>query len=187
VRNWIGRQSWRRAAAAALIAIGVATTVAVSLRYNLWYLGIHIYGPRTPWVDTQLWARHNTSKAARFITPPQLGSFTVPDWRVFSERPAVATLPELQEVPFHPEALADWEKRFTAIAPGAIERFEYNYFTSRLYSAEAFYSLDSADIVRVAREYHASYLVVEKPYLRDFPVAYENAEFIVYNLSDFLE
>lgn len=185
-RKWIGQQRWRQVAAAALIAAGMATTVGIALKDNLWYFGVHIYGPRSPWVDAQLWAKNHTPKDTRFITPPQMGSFTVPDWRVFSERPPVATLPELQEAPFYPESLADWKKRFEAVAPGAIERFRYDYFSSRVYTAEAFYSLTSEDLIHVAQEYHASYLVIEKPHLHDFPAAYENAEFVIYDLSEYI-
>ena len=146
-----------------------------------------MYGPHTQWVNAQLWAKDNTPKDTRFITPPHIYGNYISDWRVFSERPVVVTLAELQEVPFYPEYLPDWEKRFEAVAPGAIKRFDYNYFTSRVYTAEAFYSLTSKELIDVSREYHAPYLVIEKPHLQDFPIAYENAEYVIYDLREYSE
>lgn len=186
-RNWIGRQRWRQIAVVMLYVGGTMIVAPIAWQNDTWRPGIYMYGPRTSWIDAQLWAKNNTSKDTRFITPPHIYGNYVADWRVFSERPAVATLPELQEVPFYPEYLPDWKKRFEAVAPGAVERFEHNYFTSRVYTAESFYSLTSVDMIHIAREYHASYLVVEKPYLYDFPVAYQNSEFIIYDLREYVE
>ena len=47
---------------------------------------------------------------------------------------------------------------------------------------QAFYSLSADDLLRVARQYGASYLVVEKPHRQDFPVVYENEQFVIYDL-----
>jgi hypothetical protein len=187
VRTWIGRQRWRQTAAVALYIGSTVIVVPIAWQNDIWHPGIYMYGPHTPWVDAQVWAKDNTPKDARFITPPHIYGNYVSDWRVFSERSTVATLPELQEVPFYPEYLPDWEKRFEAVAPGATERFNYNYFTSRVYTSEAFYSLTPEDLIHVAREYHASYLVVEKPHFQEFPVLYENTEFVIYDLREYIE
>jgi hypothetical protein len=117
-----------------------------------------------------------------FITPPQIYSQYIPDWRVFSERGTVATLDSLEEILYDPASLPEWESRFEAVAPGAIARFDYNYVTSEQYTAAAYYSLTADEIVHIAREYRASYLVLEKPHVQSFPVVYENADFTVYDL-----
>jgi hypothetical protein len=186
-RRWIGKWRWLQIALGAFLVVGMIVAGILSYKFGIWYPGVYIYGPRTPWVDTQLWAKNNTPVDAYFITPPHIFSEYVPDWRVFSERSTVVTLPELSEVPFYPDYLPDWEARFEDVAPGAISRFEYNRFTALVYTAEAFYSLSSDDLIRVAQKYHTSYLVVEKPHLHDFPVAYENSEFVVYDLSEYID
>lgn len=186
-RRWIGKWRWAQLATATFLVVGMIMTGILAWRGGLWHPGLYMYGPRTPWVDVQLWAKENTPVDAYFITPPHIFSEYVPDWRVFSERSTVVTLPELAEVPFYPDYLPDWEARFEDVAPGAISRFNYNRFTSVVYTAEAFYSLSSDDLLRVARKYHTPYLVVEKPHLHDFPLAYQNAEFVVYDLSEYID
>jgi hypothetical protein len=186
-RRWIGRWYWTQVAAAVFVIVAMGAIMILARKADAWHPGLYIYGPRTPWVDVQLWARQHTPVEAKFITPPHIFSEYVPDWRVFSERSTVVTLPELAEVPFYPGYLPDWRARFEAVAPGAIDCFNYNRFVTTVYTAEAFYSLSSEDVRAIAQRYHASYLVVEKPSLRDFPVAYENAAFVVYNLSGYLE
>ncbi|MBN1431061.1 MAG: hypothetical protein JXB07_22015 [Anaerolineae bacterium] len=182
-RKWIGRWRWSQITVATFLIAGMFATMMLTRKGDMWHPGLYIYGPRTPWVDAQLWAKEHTPLDTNFITPPHIFSEYVPDWRVFSERSTIATLPELQEVPFEPDYLPGWMERFEAVAPGAIEHFNYNRFATTIYTAEAFYGLSSEALLDVAREYHASYLVVEKPHLHDFPIVYENADFIIYDLQ----
>lgn len=185
-RGWLARKRWRQIAAAVAIYGGMVVVMATTWLSGLWSPGIYVYGPRTPWVDVQLWAREHTSPETRFITPPHIFSNYVPGWRVFSERPTTATLTELMEMPFNPEYLDDWVADFERVAPGAIARFDYSTPLAQTVASEAYYSLTEADVIRIALEYGASYLVVEKPHRYNFPIAYENEGFVVYDLRDVL-
>jgi hypothetical protein len=88
----------------------------------------------------------------------------------------------LLEIAIVPDYTDTWKERFETIAPGALARFRGDIFESRQITAQAFYSLSAGDVLRAARRYGASYLVVEKPHTYDFPVAYENEQFVIYRL-----
>ncbi len=165
---------------AVLVAFGVA--IAISLRYDLWHPGWEIYAQDTPWVDVQEWARDNTSKDTVFITPPQRFYLYESDWRVYSERSTVATYSELLVAAFNPQYTETWTKRFDAVAPGAIPQFNGDYFTNARLAKEAYYALPAGSIQKLACEYKASYIVMEKPHSLPYPLAYQNAEFEVYDL-----
>ncbi len=184
LRKWVSKLRWRQVLVGALIGGGMVSTLVVGRVTDWWQPGYHVYAPQTAWVQAQLWARDNTPISTNFITPPQMYSQYVPDWRVFSERGTVVTLDELEDVPYVPSDLQSWTARFEALAPGAIARFDFNYAENKQYTAEAFYSLSARDLVRVARQYNASYLVVEKPHTYNFPIVYQNSGFVIYDLRE---
>ena len=175
-------QWWRRALLGLTLAGSFAGMFGVALFYDVWEPGIHLAGPRTDWEAAQFWARDNTPREALFITPPQIWWLYQSDWRVFSERSTVATLSELLEAAFAPEYLDYWRPRFEALAPGALEQFRGDYFANKRITAAAFYGLTTADFERLAGQYGADYLVVEKSHTYDLPVAYENAGYTIYVL-----
>jgi hypothetical protein len=182
IRSWfthkINRQKF---IVAAIFSVQVALIIGGFLT-NVWIPGLQIYAPNTPWVDAQLWARDHTQQQARFITPPGMFDYYVPDWRVFSERSTVVSLPELMMVSVSPDYLPGWLQRFNTLAPGVVDQFNGDYPNNFKLSNEAFYTLTSDDLLRIAREYNTDYLVVEKPHLHNFPIAYENQQFIVYDV-----
>jgi hypothetical protein len=184
IQRVVVRRRWRRLAIASLLLGMVVATGWVVAAFDVWGPGVHPYGPQTAWEDTQVWARDHTPREALFITPPQIWWLYESDWRVFSERSTVATLSELLEAAFAPEYVEYWQPRFADVAPGALEHFRGNYFDNKAVTAEAFYSLSTADLEALAAKYGADYLVVEKPHTHDLPVAYENGEFVVYAFSD---
>ncbi|MBN1875376.1 MAG: hypothetical protein JXA33_14195 [Anaerolineae bacterium] len=163
-----------------LALVGIAS-VAISITYGAWGPGVHIFGPQNAWQDTQLWARDHTPKDALFITPPHHWDLYDSEWRVFSERSTLVTLSDLLEVALVPDYAVEWQEKFAQVAPGAIAHFGGNYFINRQLTAEAYYSLSTADIRRIAEKYQASYVVIEKPHALDLPVVYENEEFIIYS------
>jgi hypothetical protein len=182
VQRLVAGRRARAGLACALIAVTYASSFLMARHYDMWSLGIHVYAQPTPWVEAQLWARDHTPKDARFITPPQIYWLYEPDWRVHSERSTVATLTEVLEMAFAPEYLAVWQPRFEAVAPGALARFRGDVFENRRLTAEAYDSLSDAQIAAVADRYGASYAVVARPRLRGFPIAYENQDFVIYDL-----
>lgn len=176
---------WQPVAVASLALLTMSTSSAVvAPGYKFWYPGIYTSGHKTSWYDVQIWARDNTPKDTVFITPPHIWWWYESDWRVFSERSTVVTLSELLEAAFAPEYIERWKPRFETLAPGALEQFKGNYFENVKITAEAFYSLSSEELKCIAGQYKASYLVVEKPYLRNFSVVYENDQYVIYDLRD---
>jgi hypothetical protein len=144
---------------------------------------VHAYGPRTEWESAQQWARDHTPRETLFITPPQRWWLYESDWRVYSERSTVATLGDLLEAAFAPEYIDTWRPRFEAVAPGALEQFRGDYFENKALTAEAFYRNTAGDFLRLGQALGAEYLVTERPHTYDLPIVYENAGFVIYDLS----
>ncbi len=174
------RNILRGAASAAPLVITI--TYAIVWLMGFWRIGIHIYGEYTPWVDVQVWARENTAKEARFITPPEKWGVQESDWRVHSERASVGTLSEILVAAFLPGYEVEWITRFEQIAPGSLAQMNGKYFDNIQFVEEAYYSLDSPALEKIACRYNAQYAVLEKPNTRSLPIAYENEEYTLYDL-----
>jgi hypothetical protein len=175
---------WRQGLAMGSLALLSTTSFAVFIHYQAWYPGIYIWPRPTLWYRTQIWARDATPPGTVFITPPQIWGLYVPEWRVFSERSTVVSLSELLEAAFAPSYLQTWKPRFEALAPGALDRFNGDFFQSQATTAAAFYSLSPGSLLSFARQYGASYLVVERPHTFAWPVVYSNAGFTIYDLRE---
>jgi len=182
LNRWLTKYRWRQWAGAAVFSFVGVTTLYACFVSGIWSPGFHLSEPKTAWTRTQDWARNNTSRDAMFITPPEILLHYIPDWRTFSERGTLATLVEVFEFP-HPDYLPYWRERFEALAPGAIDQFNGNYFDTFTFTRKAYYSLKPEDYLRIANKYKVRYLVIEKPYLQPFPVVYENEGFVVYDLQ----
>lgn len=156
----------------------------IALQSNLWAPGFFINGPESSWREVQEWAKANTSVNAMFITPPHLFGHYTPDWRVFSERSSVATIPEMMEIPFDPDFAVSFQNRFAAIAPGAIESFNGNYIRSLEIAEWAFYSNSASDFKRITCEFSADFLVTEQGHPYPFDLVHENNGFLVYRLPN---
>lgn len=183
-QRWLRPTRLRQLAVWATTLISFVAVFIIALYYGIWSPGIHMYGPNTSWEDAQRWARENTSIDTVFITPPQIWNFYQSDWQVFSERSTVATQSELLEAAFAPEYLDYWRPRFESVAPGALAQFRGDYFENKRITEAAFYSLSTADLVRVGAQYGAAYLVVEKPNQYELPLVYENSEYNIYALGN---
>lgn len=181
IHKWFDKIRWRQVLVSCLLIILQVVTIYVAIRAGLLGAKIEIYGPKTAWTEAQIWAKENTPKEAMFITPPHILSHYEPDWRVFSERGTFAELVEIFEFP-QPEYITGWQTRFEMIAPGAIAQFNGNYFDTFRVTKEAYYRLHPEAFLNVATQYDIRYLVMEKPYLQPFPIVYENAEFVIYDL-----
>ncbi len=172
-------------------ALVLAPLFSVAAFGVVWYIGfwqpigIFIYGERTPWVEVQQWARDNTPAEARFITPPEKWGLQESDWRVHSERASVATLSEVLMAAFQPGYETDWRARFELVAPGALEKFDGDYFNNVSLTRAAYDSLSTQDLLVVACQLDAQYAVIQNPRSHDLPVAYENTEYTVYSVSGF--
>ena len=161
----------------------LAVTTVFSYHFDVWRPGIHIYPEDNPFNTVQIWAKNNTPVDAIFLTPPDLYWLYDTEWRVLSERSTVATFSELNEAAFEPEYIGYWKPRFEDVAPGALAQFKGNYLDNIQITRSAFQGLNTAQLLFVAHKYHASYIVIEKPYTYDLPVVYENEQFRVYSVK----
>jgi hypothetical protein len=180
--QWLARARWRQGLAFSGIILIQLATVYTSVVSGYWSPRIVVFEPETSWTQAQDWARENTAKDAMFITPPQLFFSYVPDWRTFSERGTLATLVEVFEFP-HPDYFPGWQTKFDAIAPMAIQKFNGNYFDTMKITRDAYYSLKPEDLIKISNQYAVRYLVIEKPHLQPFPIAYENDGFVIYDMK----
>ncbi len=180
--RWLPAARWRPVVVGGL-ALGVfGATLPVAAQMGLWDPRVQVEARRDPWYAAQVWARDHTLKQAVFMTPPQIHGFFVPGWRVYSERATVVTLYDVIDIGYTPSYLDTWRPRFEAVAPGALARFRGNPAENAALAASAFYGLTDAQMLAVARQYGASYLVVERPHLRPWPVAYANQAYVIYDL-----
>jgi hypothetical protein len=163
---------------------GLIIFIAVQAGY--WAPGFHIYGPQSAWRDVQIWASQHTPTETKFISPPYIFWHYTPDWRVFSERASIATIPEMMEIPFDPAFAESFKLRFEAVAPGAIKTFDGNYVHTLKITEEKFYTNSEDDFEDIACEFSADALVVERDHPYNFPILYENPGFIVYQLPECL-
>lgn len=162
----------------------IAVCIVTFLYLGFWHPGIYIYGENTPWIDVQRWARGNTTIDSKFITPPEKWGVQEPDWRVHSERGSAGTLSELLVAAFQPGYEIEWKQRFNLLAPGALEKFNGDYFWNVDSTRKAYQSLTEQQLKYAACELKSQYIVHEKPVNMKMPVAYENSSFIVYNVKD---
>src|SRR6185503_15691006 len=116
IQRWVKSAGVRRVASAAVQVAMFALTLIFALRFDLWRPGLHIFAPRTPFVEAQLWARENTPKDAIFIVPPEKWWIYETDWRVFSERSTTAQISDLAMVAYVPQYLEIWTPHFEQVA-----------------------------------------------------------------------
>jgi hypothetical protein len=175
------QRRWSKWPALAVILLQIVI-LSVSLNARLWAPGIHIFGPDSAWRDTQNWARENTYISDRFITPPHIFWHYTPDWRVFSERPALVTIPEMMEIPFDPDFADSFEDRFSELAPGALAAFNGNYMQTLEITKAVYYQNTSKDFSSLGCQFSAEYLVVDSDHPYDFEIIYQNKGYIIYRL-----
>lgn len=170
-----------------VICLIQAAVVWIAIQSGYWAPGFHIYGKESDWKDVQLWAKEHTAVNARFISPPHKFWHYIPDWRVFSERTSVVTIPEMMEIPFDPSFAESFKHRFEAVVPGALEQFDGNYVETLRITEKMFYANDENDFKNIACEFSAQYLVVESNHPYFFDIVFRNEGFIVYELPTCLE
>jgi len=182
LRNYVTRL--RDVRPLVIVFVGVyAYALALAYHFALWRPGVYIYPPDNAFNQVQRWAKDNTPKNAIFITPPHMFWLYDVEWRVLSERSSVSTISELLEAAFDPGYIPYWKERFADVAPGALEKFNRNFYVNLALTADAYRSLTTEDLVRIGKKYDATYAVTIKPTKYKLPVAYENDQYHVYILS----
>lgn len=187
VWGWLHWERWWRARIVLSVVTAVtllAISVTIVLQLRLWQPGLAIYGPNTSWEQIQLCARQQTPKAAVFLVPPEKWWLYTSEWRAFSERSTVATHAELLMIALAPGYYDEWKSRFVQVAPGVIEKFDGNFFDNQVMVKEAFYGLPPSELLRVAAEYGADYIVLEQPYTIDLPALNcGNPDYAIYQVK----
>jgi hypothetical protein len=173
---------WRYGLVTAALLMLVPWSAGYVIQLKLWGPGIHPFGPQNNWQATQIWASQHTPLDVNFITPPHLWGVYDTEWRVFSQRSTYVTLSELLEIALVPDYADTWKHRFEQLAPGALAQFEGHYFENVALTAEAFYSLSTAELVALGQANQLDYLVVETPHAHPLPLVYENEGFRIYEL-----
>ena len=144
--------------------------------------GFHIYGPKSDWTDVQLWAKQNTLKEARFITPPYEYWQYEADWRVFSERSTLATIPEIEVLHLNPDYTDGFVERFSMLAPGVLDHLDGDYNHTLANTKKAFLRLTDADFLRIARNKACSFLVLPNEKTSGFQLVYSNRSYSIYKI-----
>ncbi|HEY9077291.1 MAG TPA: hypothetical protein VIO61_12220 [Anaerolineaceae bacterium] len=186
IRHWFSEHKGRQLFILGVYTIFQTGAIAIAIYTGFWPGGYHLYVESTPWTEVQKWAKVNTPKSARFITPPQLTSFYISDWRVTSERTTYVTLVESMEGILEPDFADNWLKRFNNLLPGTVEKFDGNQSNNIRFTAEAYACLKENDFIRVSHEFQADYIVVTHNQRLDFPIAYQNQAFTVYDVREYL-
>ncbi len=182
--RWLVKTRFKPAWLVPVVVAVQAVTIFIGIKSDLWSPGFQIYGPQSAWRDVQEWAKWNTNLDAMFISPPNMFWHYVPDWRVFSERSTVVTVPEIMEIPFDPAFEESFKSRFMMVAPGAIQQFTGDYMKTIAITKQAFYTNQAADFIQIGCRYDADYLVVDSDHPYDFELIYQNEGFLVYHLPD---
>lgn len=144
--------------------------------------GFHIYGPKSDWTDVQLWAKENTEKDDRFITPPYEYWQYEADWRVFSERASLATIPEIEVLHLNPDYTSGFVRRFSMIAPGVLEQLDGDYNHTLANTKKAFLNLSDYNFQSIGKEFACSFLVLPNEKTSSLKQVYSNNSYSIYQI-----
>lgn len=126
------------------------------------------------WIDAQKWAAKNTPKSALFLTPPQQGGF-----RIRSDRSVVCEWRDGTQLYFSAAFARDWWDKLQALRPSATA----SSGLGDLLRAKTLETLSDQDIVKLAKGYGATYVVLPASTgqsRRDLKLAYHNAAWAIY-------
>ncbi len=137
-----------RAKLCALVAVHVGCVILAIHGYRHYaYAGV---SKQDPWVMAQLWAAKNTPKDAVFLTPPQQGG-----WRMYSNRPVVVEWRDGTQMYFTADFAKDWWARLTSLRPTI-----FDARGKELSRGKALEAMSDVEIVNLAKQYGASYVVL---------------------------
>lgn len=157
--------------------------IFINYSLNIWQPGIHIFPIKDDLYKAEIWAKKNTPIESVFIVPPTLWWFYNTEWRVISERSIIASFSDILEIAFLPSYTKKWIPRFNMIAPNTLDKFNGDIFNNYKIVSKSYNSLSKQNIINIARKYNASYFISERSNRYDFPVIYQNAKFIIYQLN----
>jgi GH35 family endo-1,4-beta-xylanase len=128
--------------------------------------------PVTPWLDAQRWARQNTPTDALFLTPLQPGGF-----RIYSQRAVVGEMRDGTQLYFKADFTKPWWDRVAALQPGILKDPDGK---SLMAPGKPLELLDDSQIIALAQQFHADYVVLPHNDARTLDKLYDNHEWTVY-------
>ncbi len=136
--------------------------------------------PVTEHMGVALWAKGNTPKDALFLISPECGS----DFRNFGERSVFMDFKYGTMSTFSVKFGLEWWERVKAINPN---REEYDYHTFYRNLVEDYGAMEEEQVSKLALKYELDYAVFRIGKNFSFPVAYENSEYVVYDVQQIEE
>jgi formylglycine-generating enzyme required for sulfatase activity len=128
-----------------------------------------------PWVDVQLFARDHTPVDALFIVPPYLEGFTVFSRRSILGDWIIGTTCVWGDNSY----AAEWLKRMKMLGWDC-SRIVKDFKEVK----DNYNSLSKEDILKVAKEYKASYVVFENAKRINLPIIYKNRLYSLYMINE---
>jgi endo-1,4-beta-xylanase len=125
------------------------------------------------WVAAQDWAARNTPKDALFITPPQQGGF-----RIRSERSVVCEWRDGTQLYFSAAFARDWWDKLRALRPAVVHGGAGG--AGELMRTQSLETMTDGDLVRLAKSYGATHVVLPSGGRREMKRAYDNGKWAIY-------
>lgn len=161
--------------AAALILSGTYLSQKAWPRYAAWQNRIGLASPSDvkivdypAWVAVCDWVTANTPPNSLFITPRLNLSFK---WR--TGRPEVVNR---KDIPQDARGIVEWHRRLKDIyylQVGGVEQ-----------PLDSIGALGTERVGKLARKYHANYVLSDRGQLLSLPIAFWNEEYVVYRIAD---
>jgi GH35 family endo-1,4-beta-xylanase len=151
----------------------VAALLAAGLAVPLVLPGILARrAPASPWLDAQRWARANTPVDALFLTPPQQGGF-----RIYSQRSVVGEMRDGTQLYFKAAFTKPWWDRMAALQPGILRDPDGK---SLMAPGKPLEHLDDGQIIALAQQFNANYIVLPHSDTRSLEKVYDNGEWTIF-------
>ncbi|MBL7196673.1 MAG: hypothetical protein ISS47_01090 [Candidatus Omnitrophica bacterium] len=126
------------------------------------------------WINTQIWARENTSSETVFITPPYLEGF-----RIHSQRGIAVENKDGGVSIFDIKFALEWWQRMNVLGYNNLSITVLDFVPE---CKKAYNNLDEKEIIQLSNKYEADYIVTEKEKQLDLELAYQNDHFKVYSV-----
>ena len=144
-----------------------------------------LHSDREPWREAQRWARANTARDDRFLTPSYLSGF-----RIGSQRPVVGETQDGSALLWSATYADYWRPWYERMGG----RFDDEDITLWDRLARGWFEKDQAELEAIARDYGARYIVLREPKTREAARGwkldwegeplFDNGIFRIYRLED---
>jgi GH35 family endo-1,4-beta-xylanase len=169
---WVLSRRPLRTSTRRMLAGGGALVVGITAVLLFGKMEAGAGGRVSPWVDVQRWAEAHTPVDALFLTPAQQ-----PGFRIYSQRAIVGEMRDGTQLYFKADFAKPWWGRMTALQPGILPDVDGK---SLLAPGKQLDRLDDAQVIAVAGQYKAQYVVLPHSDERTLEKVYDNKVWAVY-------